>query len=143
MNPWGRLLAWSGLMVLIGLVPLIVGWSHLPDPVATHWGIGGVPDGQMSLAALPLLVIGIVAIGLFTTSLFRLEGKPTAEAFAMVGLMGGLGSALMISVVYLNWDAPVWSEASPSLVAHPRCGRRCCGRGRCRVCDRATVVPTS
>lgn len=113
MSRWGRLLGWAGVVILVGWVPLLVGWSHLPDPTATHWGVNGMPDGRMPLWALPLLMIFIVSIGLLTTSLFRFEGRPTAEAFAMVGLMGGLGLALNISIVYLNWDAPTWQDADP------------------------------
>ncbi len=111
MRTWRRLLAWAGLMAVLGLLPLLVGWSNLPDPLAIHWGIGGSPDNAWPKNAAALLPISMVAIGLFTTSLFRIESKPTAEAFAMVGLMGGLGFSLMVSLVYLNWDAPTWQEA--------------------------------
>jgi uncharacterized membrane protein len=45
MRGWGRLLGWAGFMVAVGLVPLVLGWSHMPDPVATHWGFDGVPNG--------------------------------------------------------------------------------------------------
>jgi len=111
MSKWGRLLAWAGLMVVIGLIPLAIGWGDLPDPVATHWGLGGAPDGSTSLAFVPLIHVGLVALGLLTTSLFRVEGEPTAEAFAMLGLMGGLGLALNITLVQLNRGVEVWTEA--------------------------------
>jgi hypothetical protein len=100
-------------MVALGWIPLAVGWMHLPDPAATHWGVSGAPDGRMPLWALPLLVAFIVGIGLVTTSLFRLEGRPTAEAFAMVGLLGGVGLSLTTSLVILNWDATSWETAAP------------------------------
>jgi hypothetical protein len=105
-------------MVVVGLVPLVIGWSHMPDPVATHWGIDGAPNGYMPLLAVPLLVVFAVSIGLVTSSLFRIEGRPTAEAFAMVGLLGGLGVFLMTSLVYLNWDVPTWEEAGPVVWWH-------------------------
>lgn len=76
MDKWVKLLGLSTLMVVLGLVPLALGWSHLPDPAATHWGFGGAPDGYLPLWALPLLVVGIVAVGLLTTSLFRVEVDP-------------------------------------------------------------------
>ena len=118
MNRWGRLLLWAGAMIVVGLLPLIVAWGQLPDPVATHWGFGGEPNGSMPLALTPLLQIGIVAIGLLTTSLFRVEGEPTAEAFAMVGLMGGLGFVLNISLVQLNWGAETWTDAGGFTMWH-------------------------
>ena len=111
MNRWGRLLLWALAMIVVGLIPFLVGWGQLPDPVATHWGFNGEPDGSMPLAFAPLIQVGIVAIGLLTTSLFRVEGEPTAEAFAMVGLMGGLGLALNVSLVQLNWGAEHWTDA--------------------------------
>ena len=112
MSRWGKLLGWSGLMVLLGWIPLGIGWSHLPDPAATHWGIDGVPNGNMPIWALPLLVVGTIAIALLTTSLFRVEGRPTAEAFAMVGMLGGVGLSLTLSLVILNWDATSWDQAT-------------------------------
>jgi hypothetical protein len=99
-------------MVVAGWIPLIVGWSHLPDPAATHWGVNGLPDGRLPLWGVVLLPVFMAAVGLLTSSLFRVEGRPSAEAVAMVGLMGGLGLLLMISLVYLNWDAPTWQEAA-------------------------------
>ncbi len=111
MRGWGRLLGWAGGVLAFGMVPLAVGWSRLPDPVASHWGVSGDPDGSLPLVAVPLILLGLIAIGLITTSLFRVEGEPTAEAFAMVGLLGGMGTALNGLLVYLNWDAGSWEEA--------------------------------
>ncbi len=113
MRGWGRLLSWAGIMVAIGLVPLVIGWSHIPDPVATHWGLDGVPNGNMPLATIPLLVIFMVAIALLTTSLFRIEGRPTAEAFAMVGCWVALG--------WLSW--PAWSISTGTFPVGRKPGR--------------------
>ena len=65
----------------------------------------------MPLATVPLLIVALIGVGLLTTSLFRAGKEPTPEAFAMVGLMGGLGIALVGLLVYLNWDAASWDEA--------------------------------
>ena len=118
MRSWGRLLLWAATLCLIGLIPLVVGWAHLPDPTASHWGVSGQPDGNMPLIAMPLLVVGLVGLGLATTSWFRVEGEPTAEAFGLVGLLGGLGIALMSSAVYLNWGAETWEAARPFVWWH-------------------------
>ena len=111
MSKWGRLLGWAVLMVIIGLIPLAIGWGNLPDPVATHWGLGGAPNGSTPLPWVPVIGVGLVAVGLLTTSLFREKGQPTAEAFAMLGLMGGLGLALNITLVQLNSGVEVWTDA--------------------------------
>lgn len=83
-------------------------------PGGDHWGVNGIPDAHLPQWALPLLTVFVVGMGLHTTSLFRHEGRSSAEVFAIVGLLGGLGSVLMIRVVYLNWDAPRWEEQIPS-----------------------------
>jgi len=111
MRHWGRLLGWSATMLGIGLVPLAVGWGRLPNLVASHWGIDGAPDGRLPLAVVPVILGALIAVGLLTTSLFRVEGEPTPEATAMVGLLGGLGTSLNGLLVYLNWDATTWDEA--------------------------------
>ncbi|MGB7860529.1 MAG: DUF1648 domain-containing protein [Acidimicrobiia bacterium] len=111
MKPWTRLLLWAGLMLGLSLVPLLVGWPNLPDAVAVHWGIAGTPDGAWSKTATLLLPFLMIAIGLFTTSLFRIDGKPTAEAFAMIGLMGGVSVTLMTILVTLNWGVASWEQA--------------------------------
>ena len=112
MRQWTKLLAWAVGWVVAGLIPLAIGWSRLPDPAATHWGPNGVPDGNMPLAVVPLLSVLIVGVGLLTTSLFRWEGRPTAEAVAMVGLLGAIGVSLQTSLVILNWDAATWDQAA-------------------------------
>lgn len=120
MNGWWRFLAWAGLMLILGLVPVLVGFGigDLPDPVASHWGIDGRPDGHLPLAGLPLVVLGMIGVALLTTSLFRIEGRPTAEAVAVTGLMGGLGLSLMASLVILNAGAPSWEHAETFSAPH-------------------------
>ncbi|MGA7096879.1 MAG: DUF1648 domain-containing protein [Acidimicrobiia bacterium] len=111
MRKWGPLLVWSATVLFVCLVPLAVGWSHLPDPVAIHWTGTGAPDGSIALSQVPLVSLGLIALALLTTSLFRVEGEPSAEAFAMVGLIGGLTFALNLALVSLNWDASTWEGA--------------------------------
>ena len=118
MSRWGKFLAWAGLMVLLAGIPLALGWGEMPDPVATHWGATGIPDSHLPKAGLPLLIVGMVAVGLLSTSLFRIEGRPTAEAVAIVGLMGGLGLSLMASVVILNSGAETWDRAANFSLPH-------------------------
>jgi hypothetical protein len=111
MRRWGKLIAFAVVVLLIGLIPLALAWGHVPDPIASHWGLSGSPDGHLPRSAQPLLMVGLILVALLTTSLFRVEGEPTAEAFGMVGLMGGLGVALNGLVAHLNWDVPTWEAA--------------------------------
>lgn len=50
----------GGLLVL--LVAAAIAWSwrgELPDPVASHWGVGGQPDGFSSLAEVMGVLLGL------------------------------------------------------------------------------------
>jgi Domain of unknown function (DUF1648) len=108
---WARLLVWAAVVLAIGLIPLAVGWSHLPDPVASHWGISGAPNGSMARVFSPAIMIGMVLLGLAVAYLFRVDGGPTAEAYVMVGLFGGIGLAIDLTMVQLNWGVPTWEAA--------------------------------
>lgn len=109
MKSWGRVLAYGGLLALAGMVPVAAGWSGLPDPVATHWS-GGAADGSMSKAWLFALPVGLVLLGLFTTSFLRRESVPSVESMSMVGILGGVGVWLTTTVVIVNSGASSWEE---------------------------------
>ena len=111
MRHWTRLLGWAGALLLVGLIPLAVGWAELPDPVASHWGWTGAPDASMPLRLVPLLMVAMLGVALILSALFRVEGKPTAEAFALVGVLGGIGAALTVHLVSLNRGVTTWTEA--------------------------------
>ena len=111
MRHWVRLVGWSGFLAVIALVPLVLGWSALPDPVATHWGSGGQADGATSKAWLWVLPLALVALGLLISLLMRRDGKPSAESCALVGLLGGMAVWASTSIVLLNMGASSWEEA--------------------------------
>jgi hypothetical protein len=118
LRDWGRLLGWAGVLFLVGLIPLAVGWGELPDPVASHWGWNGEPDASMPLRLVPLLMVAMLGIALILSALFRVEGKPTAEAFALVGVLGGIGAALTGLLVTLNRGVTTWTEAGDFVLWH-------------------------
>jgi hypothetical protein len=50
----------AGLAALAVAAALVMSWrSELPDPVASHWGVSGVPDGFSSLESLLGFVLGL------------------------------------------------------------------------------------
>lgn len=118
MRDWGKLLGWAGALLLVGLIPLAVGWGELPDPVASHWGWTGAPDASMPLRLVPLLMVAMLGVALILSALFRVEGKPTAEAFALVGVLGGIGAALTGHLVSLNRGVTTWTEAGDFVLWH-------------------------
>jgi hypothetical protein len=102
---------WAVTLFLVALIPLAIGWSQLPEEVATHWGWSGEPDGSMALALVPLLMIGVLGVGWLIGVLFRIDGVPTVEAFVVLGLMGGLATALNGLLVSLNRGVGSWEDA--------------------------------
>lgn len=113
MRGWSRLFAWAGLLALIALVPIVIGWSGLPDPVATHWGPGGEPDGSTPRIWIWAVPVFVLVVGLGLAALLRQKGRPSAESVAIVGLMGGIGVWTSVSMVLLNYEATTWQEAAP------------------------------
>lgn len=108
---WGRLLIWVGLLAVLAVVPLLLGWSSLPDPVATHWGPGGEPDGSIAKQWVWLLPVAICIAGLALAALLRRDNSPSAEGMVLSGFMGGVGVWVGITTVVLNRDASTWEEA--------------------------------
>jgi hypothetical protein len=92
----------AGLAVLAAAA--LVAWSwreELPDPVATHWGVGGVPDGFSSLnaAVAVLLGIGVVLVlgfGGITLSLGQ------SAVTRRIGAAATIWSALFLSLLTLG-----------------------------------------
>lgn len=98
----------------VAVVPWLVWWSSLPDPVASHWDIHGHPNGHLPRLGL-LVVLGGVACVLaisaagathFASSLPRsVSGAPVLGFVAAV-----LATASAASVV-ANHDAASWEQA--------------------------------
>ena len=49
-------------LVLIGVLQLMLFYSHLPDPLASHFGRGGLPNGWMPRNALLWLHAGLLLL---------------------------------------------------------------------------------
>ncbi|MFC9976156.1 hypothetical protein ACFVH6_35210 [Spirillospora sp. NPDC127200] len=102
-----------------GLLALPVGplllRDRLPDPLASHWGTDGVPDGSASFAGITG-VTGLVWL-LFCAGalLFGHLGWQRRHIRAWTGALLGAGAALCAAVVAitlrLNLDRDSWREA--------------------------------
>lgn len=111
MRSWSRILVWTGVLAGLSLAPVAVGWSALPDPVATHWGPEGLPDGSTPRIWIWAVPIFVVLVGLGLAVLLRRDGRPSAESMALVGFLGGIGIWTSTSIVVLNHGAETWTEA--------------------------------
>jgi hypothetical protein len=101
------------LLVLI-VLPFLLFWSSLPDPMAIHWGVSGDPNGYSPPV---LLVAGLaVAYAAITLSVYRVVvATPGEMASFVAGLfgVGGLLAAVSWRSVLANRDAGSWQGADP------------------------------
>lgn len=101
------------LLVLI-VLPFLLFWSSLPDPMAIHWGVGGDPDGY---APPVLLVLGLAAVYVAVSiSVHRVVAETPDETPSFVaGLfaVGGLLAAVSWMSVLANRDVGSWQRADP------------------------------
>ncbi|MDH4366093.1 MAG: hypothetical protein OEY70_18595, partial [Acidimicrobiia bacterium] len=62
----GRALAVAVLPALVltavGPLPLLVWRDRLPDPMASHWGISGGPNGSTGYGAMLTITLGAVVL---------------------------------------------------------------------------------
>lgn len=117
----------AGVGFLAALAPLGYTWARLPDPVATHFGVHGQPNGHLSrgalVATLCVLVIGSVLLAwpYARTSSGELGGagarsERAAAAPVRLGIVGFVSStAVLMSgmTIGLNLDRAVWTAAGP------------------------------
>jgi len=58
----GRVWATGAAIAAIAVVPWLVWWSSLPEPVATHWSIGGDANGHLSRATACAVLAGLAVV---------------------------------------------------------------------------------
>ena len=97
-------------VVMVGIVvPIVVFWTRLPDPIATLWSgtepSGGMPR-SMFLVLLPILWC-IVWSGLVLGA----DSVPRPWSELLIYLSGGLMFGISALTVYANLDVAVWDEA--------------------------------
>jgi len=101
------------LLVLI-VLPFLLLWSSLPDPMAIHWGVGGNPNGY---APPVLLLLGLAAAyGAISLSVNRVVAATPGEMPSFVAGLFGVGG-LLVAVSWMsvlaNRDAGSWQGADP------------------------------
>jgi hypothetical protein len=97
-----------GLMIL----PLVLYWGDLPNPLATHWGFNGEPNGSMPPIAL-LLVVTVLYVAIYW-SVTRVLARTPYEAPSFIAGLFFLG-ALLAGVVWMavlaNRNQASWESA--------------------------------
>ena len=111
-------------LVLGGLVPLIVCClavvpplvlqSHLPDPLASHFGFSGSPNGSMarSSAFAVTWALAVIPSLCVTATVLRSRRPDRVGGLVALGvLVGAAGAAASIDLVVANFNAHRWSQA--------------------------------
>ncbi len=100
--------------VLLGMLvlPFALFWSDIPNPMATHWGLGGDPNGSMPPIVLLLLMAGLTAAVWWGVA--RAVGRTPYEAPSFVAGLFGI-ETLLVAVTWLsvltNRDETTWQDA--------------------------------
>ena len=111
LSRYGRLFLWAAGWAVVAVAVALVALPVLPDPVAIHWGLDGVPDGSAPLWVLPVSAFLIALIGLALAPIFSVGREPSMEAFATVGMSGGLSLAIVLVTVSANYGIDDWRLA--------------------------------
>ncbi len=105
-------------LVAVGPLPLLVWADRLPDPLASHWSGSGGPDGSMSVRALLIMTVAVIAVAVASTgwvALSRRRRDPFVYPFVvfLVLVVAGIICAAAASMVAVNLDNASWHDAGP------------------------------
>jgi hypothetical protein len=99
----------GGLAVLVLVTPAFF-WSRLPDPVATHFGLSGRPDGSLSRVVWMILMAATLALCWVVYLRSRSNAPLTWHGPITFGIVGVIVVA-QVAIVWANLDAPTWRDA--------------------------------
>ncbi len=106
----------AGVSILATLLPFVVFWGRMPEPMASQWSFSGAP-----VSALPRVAVLGIMLGLSLSAAFGLlralgRAKRSPDVSSAVGACLALGllcAELSWSSVLCNLDASGWSDAAP------------------------------
>ena len=106
----------SAGVAITALIPLLC-WAHLPEPMATHWSLTGVPNGKMS--RLTALAIPVATLVVPTVLSWPRTGRALTQPAALLGgiaFLSCLVASASASSLLANWDRAAWRDAHLSPV---------------------------
>ncbi|WP_433413540.1 DUF1648 domain-containing protein [Microtetraspora malaysiensis] len=109
--------AWAVLVASVLVVVPLMFESRLPDPLATHWGPSGEPNGSMpfavfALAALLWVLVAGVVLGAAAAGRVALRRAARRWITAPLGWIGALLIGLQATTVAANLDRRRWEDAA-------------------------------
>jgi hypothetical protein len=101
-------------IVAVAIGPWLLGWSSLPDPMASHWDVHGHANGHLAPMTL-LLALGGVAtlLAVCAAVSIRHDSKLPGSVTAGPGLafVGGVLAVTSLGSVVANHNAASWETA--------------------------------
>lgn len=102
-----------GVIVVVAVVPWLLWFDRLPDPLAIHWS-GSRPEGTASrVAALGLSVVPAAVAAVALVMFVRRRPTPAKGLWVFLSsFLGALSAAMSSLTVMFNLDAASWQDAS-------------------------------
>jgi hypothetical protein len=104
------------LIPTAALAPLLVFSARLPEPIATHWGSGGQPNGSTPqvffLASIALMTIIPAVVLAYVARPRAPRRQDVAGAAAIASFVGALMAAISANIVWANLDQSNWAAAT-------------------------------
>jgi hypothetical protein len=110
-------LVWGPIVIAVLLLPSMMLRERLPEPMATHWGPGDVPDGSMAFGAFLAMSAGSWAVAWLILLGLTLHGRALAYRLGRScwwGCLSGISTLLIgmtFSTLSANLDTPHWTAA--------------------------------
>lgn len=110
--------AWTVLVAAVLVAVPLVFAGRLPDPVATHWGLSGAPDGsspRLFLVVHPLVLWAVLAAASLAVGRRRRITRRAGRALVAAGL--GWGAVVVVGLqavsIAANLGRARWQDAAP------------------------------
>lgn len=104
--------AWVVTVGVVAALPWTVR-ERLPDPVASHWGVDGRPDGSLPVlvdAILPAVLLAVM-VAIPWRAVSTADRRTGRWLLAVATSVVALLAALRVVTLAANLDAPDWSAA--------------------------------
>src|SRR6185312_5294945 len=106
--------------IALGVIPFAIAWDRLPEPMASHWGLSGQPNGALPRVSMIGIHATATALAAFVAWLMTRPGTRSRTVSATCGITAFVGSmfaAISVIVVLANLDAGSWHAAAPMPLA--------------------------
>ena len=101
-----KLLIVTTLLILLPILFGILKWNELPDMIATHWNVEGIPDGYSSktfaVFVLPLILVAVHLLCTFCSKMDPKRENYSDKLFTIVLWICPILSNILGCVTYTN-----------------------------------------